>query len=82
MDVTQIVYYQYTNYAIISACYKHFITWFTREYGTFSLSQKISLTRSLHSLVRDIFFPRENVPYALVTHVMTYTSVAETFEQG
>ena len=78
MDVTHFVYYQCTNRAMISACNKHFITWFARAYGTFSLSQKKSLTRSLHSLVRDIFFGRENVPYALVTHVIIYTYYRRT----
>ena len=60
---------------IIIACNKPFIAWFARAYDPFSLSQKISLTRSFHSLVRDIFFARENVSYGLTTHAIIYMYV-------
>ena len=52
---------------------KHFIAWFSRAYDLFSLSQKTSLTRLFHLLVRDLFFAHENVSYALITHAIIYT---------
>ena len=67
INVTHIAFYQCVNQALIIACNKHFIAWFSRSYDPFSLCQKISLTRSFHSLVRDIFFNRENVSYVLTT---------------
>ena len=76
INVTHNAYYKYTNYGIIIACNKPFIAWFARAYDPFSLSQKISLTRSFHSLVRDIFFARENVSYGLTTHAIIYIYLA------
>ena len=78
INVTHNVYYKYTNYGIIIACNKPFIAWFARAYDPFSLSQKISLTRSFHSLVRDIFFARENVSYGLTTHAIIYIYYTHT----
>ena len=49
---------------------EHPLAWFARPYDPFSLSQKISLTRSFHSLVRDIFFARENLSYGRATHTI------------
>ena len=63
---------------IIIACNKHFIAWIARAYDMISLTQKISITRLFHSLVRDIFFVRENVSYGLTNHAMIYTSVTES----
>ena len=39
--------------------------------SVFTLS-KISFTRSVHSLVHNIFFARENVAYTLTTHAIIY----------
>ena len=39
----------------ICVCNKHIMTWFARPYELYSLVWNISLTRSLRSLVREMF---------------------------